>query len=105
MYGIRSERAENGKIALEKLSNIENGKFDAVFMDIQMPVMNGLEATREIRKLKNPDAARIPIIAMTADAFSENVAECIEAGMNSHISKPIDIKLVIRELNKIRSQR
>ena len=65
-----------------------------------MPVMNGLEATREIRKLENPYAADIPIIAMTADAFSENVAECFEAGMNAHIAKPIDINNVVRELKK-----
>ena len=101
MYGINSERAENGKIAVEKLSNIEPAQYDVVFMDIQMPEMNGLEATRQIRKLPNPYAAGIPIIAMTADAFSENVAECLEAGMNGHIAKPIDIKLVIKELRKI----
>ena len=102
MYGIRAVRAENGKVALEKLASIQPGEFDAVFMDIQMPVMNGLEATRQIRKLSNPAAASIPIIAMTADAFSENVAECFEAGMNGHIAKPIDINTVIRELGKIR---
>ena len=101
MYGINSERAENGKIAVEKLSNIGPAQYDVVFMDIQMPEMNGLEATRNIRKLANPYAAGIPIIAMTADAFSENVTECLEAGMNGHIAKPIDIKLVIKELRKI----
>ena len=101
MYGINSERAENGKIAVEKLSNIGPAQYDVVFMDIQMPQMNGLEATRQIRKLPNPYAAGIPIIAMTADAFSENVAECLEAGMNGHIAKPIDIKQVINELKKI----
>ena len=101
MYGINSERAENGRIAVEKLRNIEPAQYDVVFMDIQMPQMNGLEATRQIRKLPNPYAAGIPIIAMTADAFSENVAECLEAGMNGHIAKPIDIKQVINELKKI----
>ena len=84
------------------LRNIQPAQYDLVFMDIQMPVMNGLEATREIRKLENPYAAGIPIIAMTADAFSENVAECLEAGMNGHIAKPIDINNVIKELRKIR---
>ena len=102
MYGIKSQRAENGKIAVDMLRNIQPTDYDVVFMDIQMPVMNGLEATREIRKLDNPYAAGIPIIAMTADAFSENVAECFEAGMNGHIAKPIDINNVIRELRKIR---
>jgi signal transduction histidine kinase/CheY-like chemotaxis protein len=102
MYGIKCHRAENGKIALNMLKDIQPAEYDVVFMDIQMPVMNGLEATREIRKLDNPYAAGIPIIAMTADAFSENVAECLEAGMNGHIAKPIDINNVIKELKKIR---
>ena len=102
MYGIKCRRAENGKVAVDTLRNIQSGEFDAVFMDIQMPVMNGLDATREIRKLENPYAANIPIIAMTADAFSENVTECFEAGMNGHIAKPIDINNVVRELKKIR---
>ena len=102
MYGIKCARAENGKVAVDKLRNIKNGDFDVVFMDIQMPVMNGLDATREIRKLENTYAAGLPIIAMTADAFSENVAQCIEAGMNGHIAKPIDINSVILELKKIR---
>ena len=102
MYGIKSRRAENGKIAVDMLRNIKPTEYDVVFMDIQMPVMNGLEATRKIRKLENPYAASIPIIAMTADAFSENVAECFDAGMNGHIAKPIDINNVIREIRKIR---
>ena len=102
MYGIKSQRAENGKIAVDMLRNIQPTDFDVVFMDIQMPVMNGLDATREIRKLANPFAAGIPIIAMTADAFSENVAECLKAGMNGHIAKPIDINNVLKELKKIR---
>ncbi|BDC93475.1 response regulator [Treponema bryantii] len=102
MYGIKSQRAENGKVAVDMLKSIQPADYDVVFMDIQMPVMNGLEATREIRKLDNPYAAGIPIIAMTADAFSENVAECFAAGMNGHIAKPIDIHNVIKELRKIR---
>jgi signal transduction histidine kinase/DNA-binding response OmpR family regulator len=102
MYQIKSCRAENGKAAVEMLKNIRPGEYDAVFMDIQMPVMNGLDATREIRRLPNPYAAGIPVIAMTADAFSENVTECLEAGMNGHIAKPIDINNVLRELRKIR---
>jgi CheY-like chemotaxis protein len=92
----------HGKVAVDTLRNIQSDEFDVVFMDIQMPVMNGLEATRKIRKLENPYAANIPIIAMTADAFSENVSECFEAGMNAHIAKPIDINNVVRELKKIR---
>ena len=102
MYGIKCKRAENGKVAVDMLRNIGPAEYDLVFMDIQMPVMNGLDATREIRKLENPYAAGIPIIAMTADAFSENVAECLKAGMNGHIPKPIDINNLIKELKKIR---
>ena len=101
MHGIVCQRAENGKIAYEMIK--ENGidePFDLIFMDIQMPVMNGLDATRAIRKLNFDYAKNIPIIAMTADAFSENVVECLEAGMNAHIAKPIDIKLVLAEIKK-----
>lgn len=105
MYGIKSERAENGKIAVEIIEKAEPDFYDAVFMDIQMPVMNGLEATRKIRSLKDSRISQIPVIAMTADAFSENVAECLEAGMNGHIAKPIDINLVINELKKIKDER
>ncbi|MBR0129926.1 MAG: response regulator, partial [Firmicutes bacterium] len=76
-----------------------------IFMDIQMPVMNGLDATRAIRKLEDPVLAGIPVIAMTADAFSENVAECLAAGMNGHIAKPVDIKLVIKEIRRIKEER
>ena len=70
-----------------------------------MPVMNGLNATKAIRSLDDPEIANIPIIAMTADAFSENVSECLAAGMNGHISKPIDIKLVMKEIRKIREEK
>ena len=103
MHGIESERAENGQLAVERVAAASEGEFDLVFMDIQMPVMNGLEATKAIRALKdNPYAARIPIIAMTADAFSENVAECLNAGMNGHIAKPVDMKLVLKEIRRIK---
>ena len=105
MYEITTERAENGRICVEKMSQAEEGKYALVFMDIQMPEMNGLDAARNIRKLENPWAANIPIIAMTADAFSENVTECINAGMNGHIAKPIDINLVIKEIRRIKEER
>ncbi len=74
-------------------------------MDIQMPEMNGLDATRIIRTLDDPWASSIPIIAMTADAFSENVTECLNAGMNGHIAKPVDIKLVIKEIRRIKEEK
>ena len=70
-----------------------------------MAEMNGLDATRAIRKLENKWAASIPIIAMTADAFSENVTECLKAGMNGHIAKPIDLKLVIKEIRRIKEEK
>lgn len=103
MNGISSERALNGKEALDLISDKKNkGRFDLIFMDIQMPIMNGLDSTREIRKLKDDYAKNIPIVAMTADAFYENVTECLEAGMNGHIAKPIDMKLVLAEIKKIK---
>lgn len=95
MHGVETERAENGRIAVERISRSKEGEFNLVFMDIQMPVMNGIEATKAIRNLENPRQAGIPIIAMTADAFSENVAECLSVGMNGHIAKPLDMKLVL----------
>ena len=105
MFGITSERAENGRICTEKMAEAAEGRYDLIFMDIQMPEMNGLDATRHIRKLENRWAASIPIIAMTADAFSENVAECLQAGMNGHIAKPIDLKLVIKEIRRIKEEK
>ena len=105
MFGITTERAENGRICVDKMSQAAEGSYALVFMDIQMPEMNGLEATRNIRTLDNPWASSIPIIAMTADAFSENVTECLNAGMNGHIAKPIDIKLVVKEIRRIKEER
>ena len=104
MFGITTERAENGRICVEKMKQAEKGSYALIFMDIQMPEMNGLDATRNIRKLDDPWASSIPIIAMTADAFSENVTECMNAGMNGHIAKPIDIKLVIKEIRRIKEE-
>ena len=105
MFGITTERAENGRICLDKISKAEEGKYALIFMDIQMPEMNGLDATRAIRKLENPGLASVPIVAMTADAFSENITECMNAGMDGHIAKPVDIKLVIKEIRRIRERR
>ena len=105
MHGIETERAENGQLVLDRINDKEKAGFDLIFMDIQMPVMNGLNATKVIRSLDDPEIANIPIIAMTADAFSENVSECLAAGMNGHISKPIDIKLVMKEIRKIREEK
>ena len=104
MNGISSERAENGKVALELLEDKKNeNRYTIVFMDIQMPVMNGLDATKAIRKLDSDYARNVPIVTMTADAFSENVTECLNAGMNGHIAKPIDINLVLATIRKAKN--
>ena len=105
MYGITSERAENGRICVDKMAEAGEGKYELIFMDIQMPEMNGLDATRHIRKLESKWAASIPIIAMTANAFSEDIAECLKAGMDGHIAKPIDMKLVIKEIRRIKEEK
>ncbi len=105
MFGITADRAENGRLCVERMRAAAEGSYALIFMDIQMPEMNGLDATRAIRKLDNPWASSIPIVAMTADAFSENVTECLEAGMNGHIAKPVDIKLVIKEIRRIKEGR
>ena len=104
MLGVTTERAENGRICVEKMQQAAEGQYTLIFMDIQMPEMNGLDATKHIRSLDEPWAASIPIIAMTADAFSENVTACLDAGMNGHIAKPIDMKLVIKEIRRIKEE-
>ena len=103
MFGITAQRAKNGRICVDIMREAAENQYALIFMDVQMPEMNGLDATRNIRKL-DTWASRIPIIAMTADAFSENVAECLEAGMNGHIAKPVDIKLVIKEIRRIKEE-
>ncbi len=87
----------DGKQALEEFEKSEQGRFDAVLMDIQMPVMNGYDATREIRKCDHPDGKSIPIIAMTANVFTEDVQKSFDAGMNAHLPKPVDMS----ELEKV----
>ena len=86
--------AGNGKEAVDIVSKSVPGSFDFIFMDIMMPVMDGLEAARQIRTLNRKDTKEIPIIAMTANAFQDDIRECIDAGMNAHIAKPIDIEKV-----------
>ena len=105
MFGINTDRAENGRVCVDMINAAEEGSYELIFMDVQMPEMNGLDATKAIRELDKPWAASIPIVAMTADAFSENVSECLNAGMNGHIAKPVDIKLVIKEIRRIREER
>ncbi|MCC8084583.1 MAG: response regulator, partial [Clostridium sp.] len=97
-YDISTVRAENGQICVELLCDAEADTYDAVLMDIQMPVMNGRDASRAIRALPDKVKRNIPIIAMTADAFAEDIQACLEAGMNGHAAKPIDMKKLFGEL-------
>ena len=99
--GFRVETAVDGKDAVEKFSKSKPGDFDAILMDIQMPIMNGYEATKKIRTLENSELANIPIIAMTANAFSEDVENARKAGMNGHIAKPIDIPQMLKTLSEV----
>ena len=97
--GFELDRAENGKICVEKFTESAENYYDVILMDIRMPVMNGYEAAVEIRKLSRSDAG-LPIIAMTADAFSEDIEHCRQCGMNEHVSKPIDVDRLIQILTK-----
>ncbi len=101
MREINVDHAENGKIALEKFSESPPGHYDAVLMDVRMPEMDGLEATSRIRALDRADAKTIPIIAMTANAFDEDVQRSLQAGMNAHLSKPIDNNTLFKTLEDL----
>ena len=94
MEGADCEIVENGQLAVERFTNAAMKEFDAILMDVQMPVMNGYDATRAIRALDRMDARDIPIIAMTANAFAEDEKEALAAGMNVHLAKPIDVELL-----------
>ena len=93
--------AENGQVAVEMLTRSQPGYYQLILMDVQMPVMNGYEATRAIRKLENQRLANIPIVAMTANAFEEDKQEALRSGMNGHIAKPIDIEMLIDTLDEM----
>ena len=101
MYGAQVEKAWDGKEAVEAFASSEEGRYDAVLMDMQMPVMDGCEAAASIRKLDREDAKTVPIIAVTANAFAEDLAATAEAGMNAHIPKPIDFQLLCRTLEEL----
>lgn len=92
IVGIQIETAMNGKLAVEAVMEKEPGYYDLIFMDIQMPVMNGYEAARAIRASGRKDLEEIPIVAMTADAFADDIKRSQDAGMNSHVSKPVDVQ-------------
>lgn len=97
--GFELERAENGQICVDMFEKSEAGYYDIVLMDIRMPVMNGYEAAKAIRALERADAG-LPIIAMTADAFSDDIQRCLACGMNAHIAKPIDVGQVMQQMEK-----
>lgn len=100
MYGIHCVRAVNGKECVQLFEIDPSGTYDAILMDMQMPVMNGLDATRAIRRLPSPESKQIPIIALTANAYLEDVQKCKEAGMNDHMSKPVQIEQIIRTVER-----
>lgn len=97
--GLNLERAENGKDCVEKFEQSQEGYYDLILMDIRMPVMSGYDAAKAIRALSRSDAG-LPIIAMTADAFSDDIQRCMDCGMNAHIAKPIDVNKVIQQMRK-----
>ncbi|MEG0017218.1 MAG: response regulator, partial [Hydrogenoanaerobacterium sp.] len=101
MSGATVECAHNGQEALDIFAASQPEYFDAILMDVQMPIMDGYEATQNIRKLNRQDAQKVPIIATTANAFTEDISAAIAAGMDSHLSKPIDIKQLYTELSKL----
>ena len=100
-YGFRVDTAENGAVAVEKVSTAAPGSYDLVLMDVQMPVMDGYTATRQIRALGDPALAKIPILAMTANAFDDDRRNALESGMTGFLSKPIVIGDLVQELRKI----
>ena len=103
MTGVEVERAENGRQAVKMATEHEPGYYDLVLMDIQMPLMNGYEATEAIRAAAQegrPDLAKIPIIALTADAFAEDIRRAHAAGMNAHMSKPMEIEALVKTLQE-----
>lgn len=102
-YGISCTRAENGRECVDIMHSEPTGSFDLILMDIQMPVMNGREATVALRSDDDEYIRSIPIAAMTADAFSDDIKACIDCGMNVHIPKPIDIKKVLRFLRSVKN--
>ena len=99
--GFIMEVAEDGSVAVERMKTAQPGQYDLILMDIQMPVMNGYEATRQIRAMENSELSNIPIIAMTANAFDEDKKAAFEAGMNGHAAKPIDVPKLLELLGEI----
>ena len=101
MENIRVDHAENGRIAVTMFAESPVGDYAAILMDVRMPEMDGLEATAAIRRMKREDAGRIPIIALTANAFDEDVQRSMQAGMDAHLSKPVEAEHLIRVLEEL----
>ena len=101
LEGISSDRAENGLVAVDMFSRSKPGEYDAILMDLRMSVMDGLDATRIIRDQNRPDAKTIPILALTANAFDEDVRNSLEAGMNAHMAKPVDPDILFENLRHL----
>ena len=99
--GISVDCVEDGTDAVERMNEVDDDRYDLIFMDIQMPKMDGYMTTREIRTLKNNKKANIPIVAMTANAFEEDKKKAFKAGMNAHIAKPIDIETIVDVLDQV----
>ncbi len=99
--GFEVDVADDGAVAVEKMKAAKPGRYDLILMDIQMPILNGYDATRQIRGLERKEIAGIPIIAMTANAFEEDKQTALEAGMNGHIAKPIDVGMLMAALEEI----
>lgn len=98
--GASVTEAWNGKEAVELFARSAPGHFDVILMDVMMPEMDGLEATRRIRAMDRPDARTVPIIAMTANAFSDDIQRSREAGVNEHLSKPLDLPLLLQAIHR-----
>ncbi len=101
MRDMEADHAENGKKAVELFAEHPVGYYDAILMDMRMPQMDGLEATRVIRTMDRPDAQAIPIIALTANAFDEDVQRSMQAGLNAHLSKPVQPELLFETLESL----
>ncbi|MCM1179480.1 MAG: response regulator [Clostridium sp.] len=101
IVGATCQICENGQLAVEEFEQSKPGQYQIILMDVQMPVMNGYEATKAIRKLNHPLAKNIPIIAMTANAFSEDVRDALEAGMNAHVAKPVDMAVLEQTVREV----
>ncbi|MBQ4124717.1 MAG: response regulator, partial [Desulfovibrio sp.] len=105
MRGVAAEVAANGRIAVDMFESHGSGYYDAILMDMRMPEMDGIEATRAIRAMDRPDARKIPIIALTASAFDEDVRRSLDAGLDAHVSKPVEPETLFGTLQALMKPR